>query len=282
MTAINHNYQFDSVSELLAALEIPATNSANQNSIQSVLFSGGGKWVCSDRQPESLDEAKQHLAAPLYQKGADRVERLLSKIHVPTPVSRVRRRVWADAGDEMCRDRLYAGQIDTMWSTAKRKATVGPSRVHVVLTVRAQGHVDSVDMARRGAVGVAITQALRAAGYVVRLSGRVNNEIHTYGGTELYQSTVTLIREGEALDLHKLASLAASSLLFRGVILAHEMLVATQPVSTVVPPLAGNDSPEFPGFDTTIRVMDIPKTEDEMSDVVTKALVPFAAREGSE
>src|SRR5439155_24510071 len=83
----------------------------------------------------SWEEAAAVLAKG-WPEGAERLRVLAQKLssQVPQAKSIRRKLTWADAGDEICRDRLQSGQLDSCWRTMRRSLYVGPQTVAIETT----------------------------------------------------------------------------------------------------------------------------------------------------
>lgn len=214
------DYKFDSIGELLAMRAKPHVNPTNGPGKHSYYRVYDQGWICSDRSPDTQDEVSALLKAQTFKKGVDRVNRIAADLTAPAPITRARRRVHTDAGDELNISRVWDGELERAWTTTKRAAAVGPSRVLIVLNAAASFNTHAGELASRGATALAAVNALLEAGYVVSLVAAAHNKLFDAPGTD-YKMSVTILEPGQALDIHKLASLIASALLFRGVMMDH-------------------------------------------------------------
>lgn len=218
-----HEYKFDSIHELMAAISVPPTNA--RNNPNQVFHDGQPHWMCEHRATTSAADAKRHMEAQLFPEGVELVEALAKEVSAPTPVSRRRKAVRGPEGDELDMGRVWQGDLEHAWRLTRREQSVGPSRVLVCVQINASSFVRARDLAWRGATALAYTSALLEAGFVVELVACSRN--HLLDGKDTpYSADVTLLPAGSQLDVHKLASLVASGLLFRGVILPHELTVS--------------------------------------------------------
>lgn len=219
-----HEYRFDSIGELVEAISAPPK--IEHNAPERFQFSGERTdWFCAHRPVRTLDDVLGHLNAQTFEPGVQQVTELASQLSAPTPVSRRRKPIRAAEGDELDMGRVWQGDLEHAWRNTQREQSVGPSRVLLAVQINASAYVRAEDLAWRGATALAYTSALLDAGFVVELVACSRNELLDGKNTH-YSCDVTLLPAGGQLDVHKLASLVASGLLFRGVILSHELIVS--------------------------------------------------------
>lgn len=139
-----------------------------------------------------------------WQEGREKVENMLGKLDTSSlvPLDRKRRLVRSDMGDSIDMNRVYAGELDTAWTVAKRQSTRGPQRVDIVTNMICHGGEDSDVLFWRGACAIALSDKLESAGYMVRL-------IVGFGGE--HDSTkvscrVTVKDHGMPLDISTVSS----------------------------------------------------------------------------
>lgn len=212
---------FESMSDLAAVADAPFVCKDN---IGHNYFRNRGddsNWICEDRP--ILDQAgvAKHLRDQLFAPGVERIERLSAGLSAPAPRSRRRKAYQSDQGDELDMQRLWQGDLDRAWRNTRREHTVGPSRVLIVIDVCAHGGLRAEKLALRGAAALALASSLNEAGYVLGISGAVNTR-DDYAESR-YSAEVRLLTPDSELDIHKLASLVASGLLFRGVLMADQV-----------------------------------------------------------
>ena len=226
MTPTKYEYRFDSISEMVEA--IGAAPKVTSNTPSNHIFSyATASWFCEHRKVRSLDDVRGHLNAQTFEPGVAQVAELAAQLSAPTPVSRRRKPIRAAEGDELDMGRVWQGDLEHAWRNTKREQSVGPSRVLVAVQINAHAGVSAERLAWRGATALAYTSTLLDAGFVVELVACVRNTLLDNTRTP-YSCDVTLLPAGGQLDIHKLASLVASGLLFRGVILPHELIVSEQ------------------------------------------------------
>src|SRR5216683_3530545 len=101
---------------------------------------------------------------PVGQRIVQKMLQELEGIDIDRPTSVTRRRCWSeDAGDELCVDRLRAGQ--PYWQGTSRQRVAGSPIVSIVVNVTASAYRNASDILWRGAVGVMLTDLLERAGY---------------------------------------------------------------------------------------------------------------------
>lgn len=225
-----HNYMFESMDDLIQAKRVPFANDRNsRHHLCSDPGQGQLRWVCADRDVRSNADIKKHLAAQVFPAGVARVEKLAAELTAPSPVSRRRKACRADSGDELDMSRVWQGDIENAWRTMRREASVGPSRVLIAINIAGNVNIRAEALAYRGAAAFALATALLDAGYVVSIVACCMTTLND-GDNTPYNAEVSLLQPGGVMDLHKLCSLVASALLFRGVLLDHSLRVSELPL----------------------------------------------------
>ena len=118
----------------------------------------------------SWEEAAAVLAKG-WPEGAERLRVLAQKLssQVPQAKSIRRKLTWADAGDEICRDRLQSGQLDSCWRTMRRSLYVGPQTVAIETTWGGHYRQTAEELFWQGAAAAVMTDILEEAGYRVEV-----------------------------------------------------------------------------------------------------------------
>lgn len=237
MAPTKYEYRFDSIGELVEAIGAAPQVANNDPNI----FSGDqtSDWFCEHRRVRSLDDVRGHLSAQTFEPGVAQVTKLAAQLSAPTPVSRRRKSIRAAEGDELDMSRVWQGDLEHAWRNTRREQSVGPSRVLVAVQINAHAGVSAERLAWRGATALAYTSALLDAGFVVELVACSRSNLLDDKRTP-YSCDVTLLPAGGQLDIHKLASLVASGLLFRGVILPHELIVSQKKLDYGISQNRGN------------------------------------------
>lgn len=106
-----------------------------------------------------------------YTKGAKKAAELARQIEreMPDPVSRKRKLIWSDNGDEIDRDRIYSGQIEVAWRTTKRKPQRAPQVISIAVPWGDNCGTGNEEMFWPAAAAIALTDLLEKAGYSVDL-----------------------------------------------------------------------------------------------------------------
>ena len=171
----HYSETFDSVAAFLDAAETPT------GIPQTDAYARRGRTLTANTAllkswydlPESVaatwPAVREHLAKG-DEKRVARLREEMEQITLP-PVRNVRRRgVWADQGDELNRDRLYAGYSDP-WRTARRQASTGTAYVRLVAEIGGRAFMRGPSMFYSGAAVAVLAEALQAAGYEVEIVG---------------------------------------------------------------------------------------------------------------
>jgi hypothetical protein len=155
----------------LAALATEAaapTNDANRAHWEAardgLLFRAqGAGWHGDASSPADVSA----LLADGWREGGERALALAADLTANlSPARSIRRRqCWADDGDALDVDRLWAGQVDTMWRTSRREATAGVSTLRIALAWGANYTTTAADMFWPGAAALALADLAEAAGY---------------------------------------------------------------------------------------------------------------------
>ncbi len=106
-----------------------------------------------------------------WPEGAERLRVLTQKLssQVPQAKSIRRKLTWAEAGDEICRDRLQSGQLDSCWRTMRRSLAVGPQTVAIETTWGGHYGQMAEELFWQGAAAAVMTDILEDAGYRVEV-----------------------------------------------------------------------------------------------------------------
>lgn len=149
--------------------------------------------------------------------------RELSTARIPEPVSRVRRtRFNEDGGDEICIDRLRAGQPE-FWRDSFKTPTVGQQVITINAAIGCLANVDANDVLWRGAAAVAVAKILESAGYSVELWATSHSEDVDSGDAPDCMTAIKLKGAGDALNESSLVN-ACSAWFFRTAVFASRYL----------------------------------------------------------
>lgn len=228
----NYFKSYDDIASLIADASAQGVLEQNTKIIDDGLSMGMGKgWMCADRRHvETSQQAISELSKPLFEAGVQRLERLRALIDVPAPASIKRKVRRGDHGDELDMSRVWQGDLDNAWTRAKRERSLAASRVLIGVFIGAYSGVEAETIAWRGVAGLALADALEQSGYTVyvRAIRRAKFCLRSGARAGRHDVDITIKPEGVPLDVHKAASLIASPLLFRGVLLRHACVVATE------------------------------------------------------
>jgi hypothetical protein len=149
---------------------------------------------------------------------------------LPMPVSRRRAPAYReDDGDEICMDRLRAGQA--YWRGTLRQRRTGPTSLTVVIDMATSGVVDTDQILWRGVAAIVLAERLEAAGYMVEiwLASHTTN-CHLNGLGSLI--ACRLKDAGAPLDIASLVN-AVSGWFYRTVVFGSHSLPASPPGSSL-------------------------------------------------
>ena len=117
-----------------------------------------------------------------WPEGAERLRALARTLaaQVPQGKSIRRRLVWADDGDEICRDRLQSGQLEQCWRTMRRVPWAAPQTVAIETEWGGRFRQTAEELFWQGAAAAVLTDVLEEAGYraevyanrIIRWNGR--------------------------------------------------------------------------------------------------------------
>ncbi len=145
---------------------------------------------------------------------AQRAQELASKIRdrLPHPQNITRRPVWAAEGDELDRDRVYAGQLDTAWRRTRRERQNAPAVVRLLSAWGASSAYGPEELVWSGVALLAATDALEAAGYRVEA---VAVAVQDCNSGELNVLRCTVKQANETLRADRFASVAGHPASYR-------------------------------------------------------------------
>lgn len=156
--------------------DCPPTNRAIRKEMLETAFAHyGSAWMGG---LHSWDEAETLLEKG-WPEGAERLRALAGKLAAQVPQAKsIRRRLgWVDNGDEVCKDRLQAGQIDQCWRTMRRAPFVAPQTVAIETTWGGHYGQTAEELFWQGAAAAVLTDILEEAGYRVEVyANRVSEQ----------------------------------------------------------------------------------------------------------
>ncbi|MBI4165215.1 MAG: hypothetical protein HY508_05720 [Acidobacteria bacterium] len=161
----------------------------------------------------SKDEA-QALLQEGWIEGAQRIKELAERLSMTIPPAKsVRRRMcWSDDGDEVSKDRLNNGLVDSCWRVTKREVATGPGVVTVEANWGGRGNLRSEQLFWQGAAAACLTDILEGAGYRVELYA--NNYSEHPNGKTLLRIRVKVADSPVRIDT--LAAILCHAATFRG------------------------------------------------------------------
>lgn len=207
---------FDSIADLATA---PFTLPSNERRFNKTLFLDG-RWydesrhaARSTRRTRSVEDwygaPTEHEAAARvtrgWPEGAARVLKALAELDVPAPVSVRRRLARADQGDEVDIHAVNRGNLETAWTTRRRRHARGSTTVRLIVQLNLLESMQFEQLFWRGAAVVRLADALTAAGYSVEVVGAIAS--YNVGGIDdgTFLATVMLKEASTPLDIESLA-----------------------------------------------------------------------------
>lgn len=163
--------RYDSVEDFLrAALRDKCDNPANQARLTRADTPSPDKLAWYGGVTNRRDAAD--VLRSSWPSGRDKLEQLQSEtrdFRVPPSMSRRRRRVVGPSGDHLDIHQVWAGHLDTAWSSSRRMNARGPAFITLVVDhiIAFQESLDIV--AWRGAVAIILCRLLESVGYRVRI-----------------------------------------------------------------------------------------------------------------
>jgi len=117
-----------------------------------------------------------------WPEGAERLQALTGKLAAQLPHAKsIRRRLlWAENGDEVCRDRLQSGQIDQCWRTMRRVPWAAPQTVAIETAFGGLFRQTPEELFWQGAAAAVLTDILEDAGYRVEVYANRVSEVSSH------------------------------------------------------------------------------------------------------
>ena len=203
----------------------------------------------------------------------DEMMRDLSDAVTQKPKTRRRRRRWSDeGGDDVCYDRLRAGQ-DRFWVDREKRECSGPGTATVLVNISAHSVWKSKDILWRGAAALCITELLTNAGFNVEVVvGCVSEGCYT-DGTDAF-TAVTVKQASDRIDRSTLTN-AVSGWFFRSVGFASWQYESSGRTTSSGLGRAGklsDDAIEVMTGDERAVIVEEVKTREDAIEVVRQAL----------
>jgi hypothetical protein len=209
----------DSVSELIAHARDLSVNNPRW---ERAMYEASNGFSASFFGRAGLDSIEHTVKCcdEVWSEGIDTIERMersLSDLILERPVTRKRRmRFDPDSGDEVCYDRLRAGQ--DFWRSTKRQITRGSSCVAIVLDMTTPSRVKASDILWRGAAAIVLTKVLERSGRRVEIKSLSRSNVCYSGGVPNAMTIWTMKQTNEPLNISTLAS-AVSGWFYRSMVL---------------------------------------------------------------
>ncbi len=149
-----------------------------------------------------------------WPEGAQKMQAL--QIDVPRARSIRRRLQWTDAGDSICMQRVYTGQLDRAWQRATRQSAVGTVNKTIVADVCANADVRGHELMWRGAAVLKLSDLLQTAGYNVEIIA-ADCARGAYERTAEHSIITVKVKDArDPLEINSLAAVVACPAFFRG------------------------------------------------------------------
>ena len=207
-----------SIAEAADRAQADPVNPVNRDHQQAQL-QGTGKASFRGLPHDMAFGALRAFWANGWPEGAARIRTAMGEVAVPAVVSIRRRGRWADAGDELNRERVYAGDLERAWRTTSRAQVSAPRVVRVIIDIAANCGTGADSLFWRGAAGASLAEALTAAGYSVEIVAASAAQAVSSKGESVF--TATTVKGAESpLNLTALAAATASASFFRGCVFA--------------------------------------------------------------
>jgi hypothetical protein len=163
---------YGSIAELEAdAMRTPMKRAGNerlrQNYLTGVDTGSGPRWYGLDGGPEAVLKAM----AEGYSDGAARVDAMYDAIapSLPKAIDYRRKMTRADQGDELDIHAVYRGDLEHAWTRIARRPQLGTGVIRIAVDVCANANVNAESMAWRGVAALALSRAMKRAGYSVEI-----------------------------------------------------------------------------------------------------------------
>jgi hypothetical protein len=196
--------------------KVAEVNRERRSTIKGKCKNGTIAATFSGRDPlsgvRSLDDLNK-IAREGWQDGMNRAMELKSEIEelVPRPVSVRRKLNWRDEGDELSHDRLYGGQIDSMWRVGRRQSMRSPRTISILANFGGNTHQSGEQLFWSGAAMLALSDLLENAGYSTDLSAGA----YVTSGGDVNVLVIRVKEAGDPLRADSVATVAAHSAFFR-------------------------------------------------------------------
>jgi len=216
-------HRFYSVEEAASAAAVlpgkgaSARNLGEHNEFFTGRSRGGGShakwWGLPNGEHKDFAQLREFWSTG-WPEGVAQLREKMGRVTIPNVTSVRRRPRWADAGDELNRERLYAGDLDRAWRTTSRTVVSAPRVIRVIVDIAANAGTTAEALFWRGAAGAALTEALTAAGYSVELLAGIFVRGVFKDGRD-YISATTIKAASAPLNMGAVAATCCSASFFR-------------------------------------------------------------------
>ena len=193
-------------------------NPSNESDLRCYQQKTSYEWcgVQEDAKPgETTGDCIRRLIQQGWGRGVDLMQQVASEVALPTPQNIRRRSRWADQGDDVEMQRIWAGNIEGAWRKMHKASGLGPQRVRILVDSLASAGVDAEEMRWRGVAAMRLADALITAGYSVQVESVFEGH-----RDDKYRLRVIVKDYTAPLDLSSLAATTACPAFFRQ--LGHE------------------------------------------------------------
>lgn len=211
---------FNSITDLMSFDENQLEKEEHQKKFRELLKDKGKSYRSSDWYGftnESCADVVNHalLGDEVLLKSLDEKIKLLDKATGKNTtaykqnISVVKRKsFWDKEGDELCLDKLYAGELDTAWRTTKR-IVIGQEQKLVTLFINIGGmaRVNVEDSFWRSAVAVKICNELESTGKQVKIVvGSGTDDL--FFGYKKFTGSIVVKQYNERLTMSRLCAMS--------------------------------------------------------------------------
>ena len=209
---LRHSYS--SVAEACdAALRGSPANPKNQPVLDGWRKQKTGRWYGLDT-PMDISELSS-LVRGGWAAGARKLFDTAGKITAPRVESLTRKSEWRDQGEELNLDKLYSGEIDTMWRGFKPQIKKsGRSRVvKIVYGLACSADQSAESLFWSGACAAVLSDALVKAGYSVAVDGLIHGSLDR----EKFEISIKIKGSESLMSVASLAGVTCLAGFFRGI-----------------------------------------------------------------
>jgi hypothetical protein len=164
---------------------------------------------------KSIEEVKEWMLNG-WEDGERQAQKNIDQVFVPTVRQIKRRGAWAENGDDLSQDRLYSGDIDTMWRTTKKKSTIGNPRIKICVQNGGHSYITPEQMFWRYAAAIPFADSLIESGYHVAIDSFSVTKNTWIPGSNLKCARILRVKEfTQPLNRQYVAAILGSAAYFR-------------------------------------------------------------------